>query len=247
APSRSSPIICLDLNDGMEMVVTENGKSTEYLDSPALCKPGHHLVATAMQMADDTWYGNADNSSLVDYVCIPEALARWETSCGTLARLGRPIQQMPSKQRRDHLPVHVNLSMPTISELRKHDATPTWSAEAMMQAYMGTDIGTKRAFVGDMEATLDQNWDEFLDLADRTSADFLIEKLEQIMINAGQQYFARDPGWDERYKDQTVECRRHRCTIGTNGAVNGNHRAPSQQYLKNDYGGLRFETFDGWS
>eukprot|EP00959_Pyramimonas_sp_CCMP1952_P090244 1889118-Pyramimonas_sp.AAC.1 len=97
APIRSSPIICLDLNDGMGMVVTENGKSTEYLDSPALYKPGarrehyagrrfreilegHHLVATTMQKADDTWYGNADKSSMVDYVCIPEALTRWETS-----------------------------------------------------------------------------------------------------------------------------------------------------------------------
>eukprot|EP00959_Pyramimonas_sp_CCMP1952_P132953 2779609-Pyramimonas_sp.AAC.1 len=90
--------------------------------------------------------------------------------------------------------------MPTISELRKKDATPAWSAEAMMQAYTGTDTDTKRAFVEDMEATLDQNWDELLDLANRTSADFLIEKLDQLLIEVGQQYFERDPEWDERYR-----------------------------------------------
>eukprot|EP00959_Pyramimonas_sp_CCMP1952_P367566 7698950-Pyramimonas_sp.AAC.1 len=98
-PSRSSPIICLDLNDGMGQTVTENGKGTEFRDSTAIHRPGsrrehyagrrfreilegHHMVATTMQKADDTWYGNCDNSSLVDYICIPTALEKWETSCG---------------------------------------------------------------------------------------------------------------------------------------------------------------------
>ncbi|CAK0881225.1 unnamed protein product [Prorocentrum cordatum] len=57
------------------------------------------------------------------------------------------------------------------------------------------DIERGRAFIDHLGATLDQNWDEFLDPANRAPADYLRGKMEQLTVGTAQENYATSLAW----------------------------------------------------
>eukprot|EP00959_Pyramimonas_sp_CCMP1952_P023214 488400-Pyramimonas_sp.AAC.1 len=124
-PSRSVPVLMLDLNDGMgrtsdnslimdDCTVAGAGASEEHYAGAAVRNllKDHFLEATSARSSIDTYYGPT-SSSHVDFVCLPASLGDAVICTGALLRCGRELQLINTAQRRDHVPVLVEVRRPS--------------------------------------------------------------------------------------------------------------------------------------
>ena len=125
-PSGSTPIIFADVNDGLGVktiggieqllettVVSESAARHEKLDGGAgeflRALLESHGLASASSWYDprSTYFGNSDNSSLIDHIFIPWQLIEGLRSGGPLHKLGSRLQLIIRQNRADHVPVHM--------------------------------------------------------------------------------------------------------------------------------------------
>ncbi|CAK0888584.1 unnamed protein product [Prorocentrum cordatum] len=127
-PARSVPVILCDLNDGIGLakasetvivdpeVVPSAGACVEHFAGAAFRAVLQAQYMSAFSTLSDvpTFYGTG-HTSIVDYVCLPTAMAQAVRVAGPLVGKGRQLQLISTATRRDHLPVLMEVVRPSFA------------------------------------------------------------------------------------------------------------------------------------
>jgi hypothetical protein len=236
ARTRTTPILGVDLNDGLGWEST--GSEWKQVTDDAVGEVGagiendqgadfhamllaHNMTAvnTMIGSGEMTWKGAHRAESQIDFLCVPRALIPAVAECFVLQRLGKRLQVIPGVCQRDHWPVFAKIEYSLEAGNSSTQSSPgqrlCWDKDKMMRSLM-TGQG-RREFIESMEEEFKRLRGEGASLHwQDSSPDAAWTQLNECVMKGGQNFFAktakvsRDPEYEKLAEQRLALLKRRR-------------------------------------
>ena len=172
-PTRCTPLVFADVNDGMGMQQVDKRQwipSAQTSDAVGNVAPAKEFFASTRLkgVAEDhklafvntffpqckPTFHSTFGSSRPDYILLPQSLLPHVSNCSTLCSLHKKLQPIRSRGLRDHTPLFARFFLTYVAS-EFADCT-RWDRDALMQCVQGKDLVTRDNFVSDVEQQLEQ-------------------------------------------------------------------------------------------
>ena len=193
---RSFPMIFTDLNDEIGLQLVEN--EWTYIETPTagsqdagreghvgyefrtLMNLHHMSIANTFLKREPTYWGPNWNTSRIDFVVLPSEAMKFAEAVNVMHRAGKDLQVIPTKEPRDHFPVHIHFKYRMTTGVPHSTNWLRWDRHSLAE---GVCQGRyRREFVKEVETQLRGH-------TFHHSPDQMFHIINSVIMNAGQVLF----------------------------------------------------------
>ncbi|CAK0812178.1 unnamed protein product, partial [Prorocentrum cordatum] len=246
-PTRCTPLLCADLNDGLGMVKYEAGVFSPLSEAIGGVEPAlEHESGTAWRRLCEDWglatvntfyegytfSGPTGARSRPDVIALPRELMSSVDGCKPLDAIGDRLQAIRARGRRDHTPLGVSVIItPVHPEILPRSVRAQWDMDACMQALKHHQ--GKVEFLRELERQCEGMVRPHLE--EELGPDEAWEELVEVVREAGLAHFgirARDTREIEEATAQRKKLLQERAAIRRRHVVEGEAAASTDDEVE---------------